>query len=220
MSSGQARAFINVDALFLESDLVELLPKDIVVFEIDVAAFADESLLPRCQDLKAKGYAFSISGVTDVTEQLWPLVRLATWLKVNIDSLPLDRLQTSARALGTTSRTLIAAHVESQSHMELCRLLGFHLFQGYYFAKPTMVEGRKLDASTNGLVRLIKLVAEEADEARLDAAFSQGTRTADQSAAADQFGRCWRARAHYFRCTMPSQRWDVANCFAGCNCCC
>ena len=168
---GQARAFINVDALFLESDLVELLPKDIVVFEIDVAAFADESLLPRCQDLKAKGYAFSISGVTDVTEQLWPLVRLATWLKVNIDSLPLDRLQTSARALGTTSRTLIAAHVESQSHMELCRLLGFHLFQGYYFAKPTMVEGRKLDASTKGLVRLIKLVAEEADEARLDAAF-------------------------------------------------
>jgi EAL and modified HD-GYP domain-containing signal transduction protein len=55
--------------------------------------------------------------------------------------------------------------------MELCRLLGFHLFQGYYFAKPTMVEGRKLDASTKGLVRLIKLVAEEADEARLDAAF-------------------------------------------------
>ena len=168
---GQARAFINVDALFLESDLVELLPKDIVVFEIDVAAFADEALLPRCQDLKAKGYAFSISGVTDVSEDLWPLVRLATWLKVNIDSLPLDRLQTSARALGTTGRTLIAAHVESQSHMELCRLLGFHLFQGYYFAKPTMVEGRKLDASTKGLVRLIKLVAGEADEDRLDAAF-------------------------------------------------
>lgn len=168
---GQARAFINVDALFLESDLVELLPKDTVVLEIDVAAFADASLLPRCQDLKSKGYAFSVSGVTDVGDQLWPLVDLATWLKINIDSLPGDRLQTAARALGTTRRTLIAAHVESQTQMELCRLLGFHLFQGYYFAKPAIVEGRKLDASTHGLMRLIKLVAEEADPARLDAAF-------------------------------------------------
>lgn len=168
---GHVRAFINVDAMFLESDLVELLPKDIVVLETDVAAFATPSLLTRCQELKAKGYAFSISGVTDVGDRLWPLVDLATWLKIDIDGLPGDQLQTSARALGTTRRTLIAAHVESQPQMELCRLLGFHLFQGYYFAKPVIVEGRKLDASTQGLLRLIKLVAEEAEEARLDAAF-------------------------------------------------
>jgi len=165
------RAFINVDALFLHTDVVELLPKDSVVLEIDVAAFADESLLPRCQELKAKGYAYSLSGVTDVGDHIWPLVDLATWLKINVDGLPGDRLQTSARALATTRRTLIAAHVESQTQMELCRLLGFHLFQGYYFARPVIVEGRKLDASTQGLLRLIRLVAEEAEPAALDAAF-------------------------------------------------
>jgi EAL and modified HD-GYP domain-containing signal transduction protein len=167
---GQARAFINVDALFLESDLVELLPKDIVVLEVNVAAFSDESALPRCQELKAKGYAFSISGVTDVGDRLWPLVDLATWIKIDVDGLAGNQLQTAARALGTTRRTLIAAHVESQSQMELCRLLGFHLFQGYYFAKPVIVEGRKLEASTQGLLRLIKLVADEAEPAQLDAA--------------------------------------------------
>jgi EAL and modified HD-GYP domain-containing signal transduction protein len=168
---GQVRAFINVNAPFLENDLVELLPKDIVVLEIDVAAFDNPLLLPRCQELKAKGYAFSLSGVTDVGDHLWPLVDLATWLKINIDGMAGDQLQTSARALSTTRRILIAAHVESQSQMELCRLLGFHLFQGYYFAKPVIVEGRKLDASTQGLLRLIKLVADDADQARLDAAF-------------------------------------------------
>ena len=166
---GQARAFVNVDALFLESDLIELLPRDIVVLETDVAAFADPALLARCQELKARGYAFSISGITDVDDRLWPLVDLATWLKINVDGLPGDRLQMAARALGTTRRTLIAAHVESQSQMELCRLLGFHLFQGYYFAKPVIVEGRTLEASTQGLLRLIKLVADEADPAVLDA---------------------------------------------------
>lgn len=167
---GQVRAFVNVDALFLESDLVELLPRDVVVLEASVAAFADPALLSRCQELKARGYAFSISGVTDVDDRLWPLVELATWLKINVDGLPGDRLQVAARALGTTRRTLIAAHVESQTQMELCRLLGFQLFQGYYFAKPVIVEGRKLEASTQGLLRLIKLVADEADPAVLDAA--------------------------------------------------
>jgi c-di-GMP-related signal transduction protein len=167
---GQVRAFVNVDALFLESDLVELLPRDIVVLETNVAAFANPVLLTRCQELKAKGYAFSISGITDVDDRLWPLVDLATWLKINVDGLPGDRLQMAARALGTTRRTLIAAHVESQTQLELCRLLGFHLFQGYYFAKPVIVEGRKLEASTQGLLRLIKLVADEADPAVLDAA--------------------------------------------------
>ena len=168
---GHARAFINVDALFLESDLVELLPKDIVVLQVDIAAFADPLLLPRCQELKTAGYAFSLSGVIDPGEQFWPLVDLATWLKVDIGSVPRDRLQSSARALGTTRRALIASRVESQTQMELCRLLGFHLFQGYYFARPVIVEGRKLDASTQGLLRLIKLVAEDTDQAVLDAAF-------------------------------------------------
>lgn len=168
---GQTRAFINVDAVFLESDLVELLPKDIVVLEIDVAAFVEESLLARCRELKAKGYAFSLAGVLDAGERVWPLVELATWLKINVDGLNGDQLQTAARALGTARRTLIAARVESQAQMELCRLLGFELFQGYYFARPVIVEGRRLEASTQGLLRLIKLVADEADGARLEAAF-------------------------------------------------
>lgn len=168
---GHVRAFINVNAEFLESDLIELLPKDIVVLEVDVKAFADPALLPCCQALKAEGYAFSVSGVSDVDDALWPLVDLATWLKIDMNTLPHEKLQTVARALSTTRRTLIAARVESQTQMELCALLGFHLFQGYYFARPVIMEGKKLDASTQGLLRLIKLVAEEADIARLEAAF-------------------------------------------------
>ena len=168
---GQVRAFINADADFLATDLVEALPKDIVVLEVGVAAFATTSLLQRCQALKASGYAFSISGVTEVGEPLWPLIDLATWIKINIDGLAGDQLQALARALSTARRTLIAARVESQAQLGLCRLLGFELFQGYYFAKPVIVEGRKLDASTLGLLNLIKMLAQDADAAALDAAF-------------------------------------------------
>jgi EAL and modified HD-GYP domain-containing signal transduction protein len=168
---GQVRAFIKIDAEFATSDFIELLPKDMVALEVDATSFLDPRLLERCMDLKQRGYAFTLSGVTDINDSLWPLIELATWIKLNLDAVPPEKLQTVTRSLATTHRSLIAAHVESQSQMELCRLLGFDLFQGFYFARPVVVEGRKLDASTAGLLRLTKLLAEEADLARLDEAF-------------------------------------------------
>jgi EAL and modified HD-GYP domain-containing signal transduction protein len=50
-------------------------------------------------------------------------------------------------------------------------MLGFDLLQGYAFAEPAVIEGRKLDASIQGLLRISRLLAEEADLVSLDAAF-------------------------------------------------
>ena len=168
---GQVRAFINVRSEFLFNDVIELLPKEVVVLEVEVASFDDPTLLPRCQKLKDMGYAFSLSGLTDVTDAIWPLVGIATWLKIDIDGMSGEQLQAIARTLATARRTLIAAHVETQTQMELCALLGFNLFQGYYFAKPAILEGKKLSASTQGLMRLIKLVGQDADIGLIENAF-------------------------------------------------
>ena len=168
---GQVRAFIKIEGEFVASNFVELLPMETVVLEIAAASFPDDALLERCRELKRLGYAFALSGVTDISDAAWPLIDLATWIKVDLDAVAADRLQVIARTLGTTRRKLIATHVESQAQMELCSLLGFELFQGSYFAEPVVLEGRKLDASMQGLLRLIKLLAEEADIGRLDAVF-------------------------------------------------
>lgn len=168
---GQAQAFIRIDGDFIAGDFVELLPEDAVVLEIGASEFQHAALLERCRELKRKGYAFALTQVTAVGDDTWPLIDLATWIKVDLDTIPAEELQASARTLATTRRKLIATHVESQAQMEMCQLLGFELFQGLYFARPVVLEGRKLDASTQGLLRLIKLLADEADIGRLDTAF-------------------------------------------------
>lgn len=168
---GGVRAFINSGAEFLHSDLVELLPMEAVVLEVDVKDFADPNLLPRCQALKTLGFAFSLAGVIEVGDRYWPLFELASWFKVDVNSLPIDRLQTVVGGLRTARRPLIAARVESQTQKELCALLGFQYFQGYYFAEPVVLEGRKLDTSIQGVMRLLQLLAEDADVARVEAAF-------------------------------------------------
>ncbi|MBK9446219.1 MAG: EAL domain-containing protein [Betaproteobacteria bacterium] len=68
---------------------------------------------------------------------------------------------------------LLAEKVETREQMEFCRSLGFHLFQGYYFARPTVISGRQLSASQLGIIRLINLVARDADSADLEASFKR-----------------------------------------------
>lgn len=168
---GQVRAFINVDASFLAEDVVELLPRDVVVFEVNATALGIPETVDCCQRLKGIGYQFAISGLRYMDDSLRPILTLANYLKVDVNSLNPDQLQNVASELRTTRLPLIAACVESQMQMELCSLLGFTMFQGYYFAKPDIIEGRTLDASTQGIFRLIKLIAQDAELDEVEEAF-------------------------------------------------
>ena len=164
-------SFIKVDAVFLAGDFVLLLPPRSVVLEINAANFSDEQSRQRCRELRQRGYAFCLSGLTQVGDESWPLIDLATWIKLELDGIPHEQLQTLSRTLATTRRQLIAAHVETQSQMELCRLLGFDLFQGFYFARPVIIEGRRLDATMQGLTNVLRLLAGEANDSVLEGAF-------------------------------------------------
>ena len=47
----------------------------------------------------------------------------------------------------------IADSVEQADH---CRQLGFELFQGYFFARPVILQGRRADPSRSVLLRLLQ----------------------------------------------------------------
>ena len=66
---------------------------------------------------------------------------------------------------------LIANRVESIEEKQRCTELGFDIFQGYYFAHPVIVEGRRLDASQQGLIRLINLTSTDAELDKIESAF-------------------------------------------------
>ena len=160
---GRVRAFISVDGEFLAEDSVELLPADTVVFVVDAQDMQQTATAERCRDLKRKAYQFAISNPGAVDAQLRPLLELATYIRVDIRKLPPDQMQHVTSELKTTRRTLIACGVETQPQLELCSLLGFGLFQGYYFAKPDVVEGRTLDTSSRTIFRLLQILASDAE---------------------------------------------------------
>ncbi len=169
---GTHKAYINADERFIEDDVLELLPADNVVLELNFETVPDEALLTRCRNLRERGYTLALARYTGLDQRASALLPLVAIVKIDVQAAG-DTLADLAGGLLRLPLKLLAEKVETREQMEFCRSLGFHLFQGYYFARPTVISGRQLSASQLGIIRLINLVARDADSADLEASFKR-----------------------------------------------
>lgn len=165
---GERKAFIKIDHSFLHDDVLELLVRSHVVFGLDCRALEHEGVVDRCRQLSGEGLEFMVSGVVDVTDGLRRMAGIASYVKVDVSRCESTRLAT--RLVGLAPN-LMASKVETVETMERCRDAGYTHFQGNYFSRPVIIEGRKLESSTQGLVHLIGLLQQDAESDVLDKAF-------------------------------------------------
>ena len=151
---GPYRGYINVDQQFLFSDLIEVLPPALVVLEILESVQPTPEVVARCRELRGKGFTLAIDDVVDVGEAYRPLFELAEIIKVDILDVDAGRLAALVGQLKPFGKKLLAEKVESAEQVEQCKRLGFELFQGYYFAKPAIIVGKKLEPSQISLLPL------------------------------------------------------------------
>jgi len=159
---GPCRGFFNVTGHVLESELIEFLPRDRVVLEILETEKADASLISRCRELKRLGFSLALDDVVpdDPREALLPLVDV---VKVDIPAFTRTQLRTTVRALRGGGRELLAEKVETQDELARCQELGFDLFQGFYFARPVLLQGHSADQRQLGLLRVLELIQRDAE---------------------------------------------------------
>ena len=167
------RGFINVDEDFLFSDMLELLPRQSVVLEILETVPPSEAVIERCKALKAAGFTLALDDVIQLEPAFTELIALVEIIKVDIQPLSRIELMQLAMKLKPMGKILLAEKVDSREQMEQCMKLGFSLFQGYYFAKPTIIAGRKLDHSQLSLIKLMNLLLSDADTSALEKALKQ-----------------------------------------------
>ena len=167
---GSHRGFINVDEAFLFSDMLELLPRHAVVLEILETVPPTPAVIERCAALKAAGFTLALDDVIQLEPEFADLLALVEIVKVDIQPLSRVQLMQLVMKLKPLGKQLLAEKVDSREQMEQCLKLGFSLFQGYYFAKPTIIAGKKLDHSQLSLMKLMGLLLSDADTAELEAA--------------------------------------------------
>lgn len=170
---GHHLGFINVDAELLASDVVNFLPKQKVVLEILETVEPTEDLIARVTELAEAGFRFALDDVVACSDAVLKLLPLVDVIKVEITSMSPEKLTELARHFRRNGKTLLAEKVETQEQFLLCMELGFHYFQGYYFARPTVLTGRKLNPSQIALMQLLANSTRDINDADLEASIRQ-----------------------------------------------
>ena len=170
---GKYRGYINMDEDMLFSDTLELLPIDSVVLEILETVVPTPQVIERCVQLKSLGYHLALDDVCQINEPFLPLLPLIDVVKIDLKSTASGQLPELVRTVKNLGKQILAEKVDNREEMQHCHNLGFDLFQGYYFAKPVVIQGKKLDHSQLSLLRLMNLLIGDAENTELEAVFKQ-----------------------------------------------
>jgi EAL and modified HD-GYP domain-containing signal transduction protein len=160
--------FINFDSsLLLEH--ASVLPFPYAVFEILENVKPTEDVLASCRELKKKGYKLALDDVVDEAH-IEPWLDIVDIVKVDFLSADIQVL----KALPTTCKQrkiqVLAEKLETQADHENAVALGYDYFQGFFFGRPTVVQGRTLSETKLVLIQLLReLSADEIDFDRIEA---------------------------------------------------
>lgn len=172
-SLGRFRGSINVCADFLLSDMIELLSPERIVLEILETVRATPQLVERIKTLKKRGFSFALDDFTGETADNAPFLDIVDYIKVDILAVPGHALGALVHGLRRHGAKLLAEKVEDGAAFERCVELGFELFQGFHFARPQVLTGRRPDPQRMQVLRLLKLVMSDAAQPRLEEEFKR-----------------------------------------------
>jgi EAL and modified HD-GYP domain-containing signal transduction protein len=165
---GGRLAFLNVDEIVLMSDFIRFLPADQVILEILETVKATPRLIDRVIELKKSGFRFALDDVVANSGDVRQLKALVDVIKVDIKNADRERLPQLVASLRSEGQELLAEKVETVEEFDLCMSLGFEYFQGYYFARPAVLTGKKIAPSELALLHLIELVDSNADTKEIE----------------------------------------------------
>lgn len=153
------RAFINVGEELLLSDLITLLPRELVVIELLETVPICRQVLRRCRQLRALGYTIALDDLHSI-EHHAAILDAVDLVKVDLRLVAAADLPAVVATLKRRPLRLLAEKIESAEEWRRCAALGFDLFQGYHLARPVPVAGIQPPLSPQGIAELIDLLGE------------------------------------------------------------
>jgi EAL and modified HD-GYP domain-containing signal transduction protein len=171
---GNRRAFVKVDIKFLLHDIIWSIPKEFFVFALFENIELNERVVERLQQLHEKGYKLAINDVTlaeNKMQEYEKVFKELSYVKVNIDKEPDATIKAMITKLKANDIKVIGAKIEDNSHYELAKELGCDLFQGYFFAKPNIMENAKYEPGQLNVLKLYNLLISDTNIDEITAEF-------------------------------------------------
>lgn len=165
--------FVNLTREFIVGELPLPLPPKAIVIEILEDVEVDDALLAALRKFSMRGFTIALDDYV-FTEDKAPLFDLIDIVKIDIMNCDKALLAENVAQLKKHNLKLLAEKVETQEEFDLCKSLGFELFQGYFIEKPQVMKGYALKPGRVALLKiLIMLEDPDCDIAVLEELISQ-----------------------------------------------
>ena len=152
-------AFVNFSEGLLLSDFALMAdPKEIAV-EILENTRVSALLVQKLHLLKERGYQLALDDYTG-SPQFDPILPLMDIIKVDFRVVSVEEQWRIARQFKNSKTILLAEKVETLEDFQLASKMGYSLFQGYFFEKPTVMHKRAPALAASSYIRLFRELAQ------------------------------------------------------------
>ena len=151
---GNLPAYINFHAETLIRHFPSFLDAKKVVLEILEDVDVTTKLVNAVKSLKQKGYKLALDD-HDFDAKWDVLLPYVDIIKVDVLSISMIEISKKIRTLKDWNGVLLAKKVAEKKQFEQLKLLGFTMFQGYFFARPEMLKQKKLTTTKQHILDLI-----------------------------------------------------------------
>jgi len=152
--------FVNFTKENILSGLPRMFTKDALVIELLEDVVPCESFIRTCLEFKAEGYTLALDDFVESYEY----ENVANI----VDVIKVDFLLTSKperkRIIDKYSKeniVFLAEKVETEMEFKEALDMGFHLFQGYFFSKPQIVDSNNYKVTRSVYLLLLKELSKE-----------------------------------------------------------
>ena len=169
------KGFLNVNRDFLFDRFAEAVPADRFILEIDAREKPDPILIERIAMLKSSGYRFAVDDMEMNDTRLLeftPLFELADLVKIDVMATDMATLDQKLGFFQQYGMEVLAEKVETYEMLEQCRNMGFDYAQGYFFARPDVLETPKVEPVQLGVIELIEKIMSGCDMKEIENAFA------------------------------------------------
>ncbi len=159
MTEGK-KAFVNFTRRLILDEIPTIFSKDHLVIEVLEDLVVDDALLEELKSLRKKGYTIALDDFT--IDYPYPAIYdLVDIVKVDfIETDVLERAYIVEMFKGKNVR-LLAEKVETMEVFVDAKLMGFHLFQGFFFARPQVMSAKEFDVSSNIYLKVYEEASRE-----------------------------------------------------------
>jgi EAL and modified HD-GYP domain-containing signal transduction protein len=156
--SDRTRAFINFTENMLLRGVATLFSPRNIIVEILETVEPTTEIIASCQRLRNKGYLLALDDFV-LREGYDPLIKMASIIKIDFMQLKTEAERKAVLQLNHKRHIrFLAEKVETRADYDMAVKLGYEFFQGYFFAKPVIVNSNNIPPSKINQIRLMQLL--------------------------------------------------------------